>query len=102
MVSGQSSGYGYAPYSAGYARYSAGHVTAATDPLNNGLITQLRTMPPSPPSIFQFKQSAPVPAIVIPTTPPTIACVVETGIDVMLASCRNIDAPINAPIIPDM
>ena len=63
-------------------------------------MTHEAMMAERPPSHDQLRQLAPVPAIVIPTTPPTIACVVETGILPNVASSRKSAAPINAASIP--
>ena len=41
-----------------------------------------------------------MPAIVMPTMPPTMAWVVETGIDAKVASRRKPDAPTSAPTMP--
>ena len=74
--------------------------SAPMTPESTGETTQLRTMRPTPASTDQSTQSPPTPAIVMPTMPPTMACVVETGIFENVATSRKHDAPTSAPTMP--
>ena len=59
-------------------------------------MTQESTIPPSPPSIFQFRHDQPVETQVAPRAAPTMECVVETGIQVTEQIMRKIEAPMSA------
>ena len=54
------------------------------------------------PSIDQSTQSVPTAPIVAPTTPPTMAWVVLTGMAENVAMRRNTAAPTSAPTMPAM
>ena len=66
---------------------------AAITPPLTGEITQLATIPPSS---SQFATPKPPAAIPAPKTPPTIACVVETGAPIAVAACSQIAPEIKA------
>ena len=76
-------------------------------PASSGEMTQEATMPPRP-AIPRSRhivgrgsgEPEAVPTIVMPTTPPTIACVVETGILPNVASSRKTQAPMRAASMP--
>merc|ERR1719300_2285928 len=73
-------------------------------PATKGETTQDRTMPASPfrtpfSGCFHVRHLLPDMAMVIPTTPPTIAWVVERGTAYRDAISRRTEAPIRAPII---
>ena len=67
-------------------------------PESTGEMTQDAMIEVRPPFHFQLRQPAPplAPTIVIPTTPPTMACVVETGTFAKVASSRKKVAPMRA------
>mmetsp|Transcript_21515 Transcript_21515/g.52705 ORF Transcript_21515/g.52705 Transcript_21515/m.52705 type:complete len:226 (-) Transcript_21515:240-917(-) len=68
-------------------------------PATTGDSTQESMMPPKP-SKPQTRHAPEVPTIVIPTTPPTTACVPDTGAEPNVARARNTLEPIRAPNIP--
>jgi len=67
-----------------------------------GEMTHDAMIPPRPPSNFQFRHWPPCPASVMPTVPPMMACVVETGIAVKDAIIRKMPAAASAPNMPTM
>lgn len=62
---------------------------AAISPANNGLITH-EAMIPDRPFQPQFRQPQLVAAAVMPTTAPTMACVVLTGMELRIAGGRPV------------
>ena len=54
-----------------------------------GEMTQEAIMPSSPPRNFQLRQFHPAPTAAAPTVPPTMACVVLTGMAVKVTSGRD-------------
>mmetsp|Transcript_73226 Transcript_73226/g.218475 ORF Transcript_73226/g.218475 Transcript_73226/m.218475 type:complete len:217 (+) Transcript_73226:94-744(+) len=76
------------------------YTTTATTPAQTGEATQ-ETMMPVRPFIVQFKQPQSVAVTVMPTTPPTMACVVETGMLKNVTARRKRAAPQSAPNIPN-
>jgi hypothetical protein len=72
----------------------------ARRPDKSGEITQDMTMLPRPPLKLQFRQLGLLATRETPTTPPMMACVVETGIEVKVASNRKHAAPISAANMP--
>ena len=59
-------------------------------PENTGDITQLAMIAESPPdSQSQLRQLNPTPTAAAPTVPPTIECVVDTGMAVKVTSMRK-------------
>lgn len=75
------------------------YIAAPIKPEINGDTSQEATIPPRP-LYHQSMQSVPTSVIVIPTTPPTIAWVVDTGILKKVAVNKNSAADIKAPSIP--
>mmetsp|Transcript_13823 Transcript_13823/g.27136 ORF Transcript_13823/g.27136 Transcript_13823/m.27136 type:complete len:110 (+) Transcript_13823:1152-1481(+) len=72
---------------------------APMKPATTGDRTHESAIPPRPP-IDQSRQAPEVPARVMPTTPPTMACVPETGAELNVARSRNTLLPTSAPNMP--